>query len=779
MNPDDGLKNFNDIVNKYGQQMVLFNEAETRAKIIDYILRESLGWDEGDIKREDHVASGFTDYQLVIDGICRLVIEAKKAGTYFDIPRTKTSRTLRIGGALSTVPNLMNALNQVRKYCDDIGCKYAAVFNGYQMIIFSAITIGKPWKDGYCTIFYSLDDIKDNFSLFWNLLSREQVKGGSLVKYVDIGKSTLTFEKPIDSIHNADSLWTRNALYTYIQPISDLIFSELLDEQRTQIMKECYVFDRSNKQLGTELESYFVDTMPHFAEQYRVKEFTEREKKAGAFEKDYLSKTQNKAKGSIIVLLGGIGSGKSTFVHRFFKVVLADRANLLWFYIDFRKVSNNEQEIENFITKQMFEQWKEKYKQKLDPELEKNGFLVPSDNLKDFFSKLFGLLRTMSFSITLIIDNVDQHETSFQENLFIISSHLSNVFKTVTIIALREETFLSSTRTGVFDAYYIPKFHIASPDFVSMVLRRVRFTIKMLRSEYLQYSPSDKDNLMKYFSIIESSLTKKNQEARKLVNFIDSISVGNMRDALRMFNYFIVSGNTNIDEIFATYARAGSYQIAYHQFLKSIILGEHKYYSQEKSHLMNLFDLDTSLTDSHYHCLRILKYLFDRQNKKSDIGRGYVNIDDLISTADIVSIRKEVIRDSLLRLSHFNLVEFDNQSRTNLTFASYVKITHAGRYYLANLIYEFVYLDSVLIDTPIWDSFLRTKLQKLSIDPDLAKRLERTEIFVNYLKQAELLELKEHPEYASSDFTNYRFGESIADRFPALKKKVQFKASII
>lgn len=70
MHPDDGLKHFNEIVDKYGQQMGSFNEAETRAKVIDNILRLSLGWDEGDIKREDHVESGYTDYQLMIDPIC-------------------------------------------------------------------------------------------------------------------------------------------------------------------------------------------------------------------------------------------------------------------------------------------------------------------------------------------------------------------------------------------------------------------------------------------------------------------------------------------------------------------------------------------------------------------------------------------------------------------------------------------------------------------------------------------------------------------------------------
>ena len=776
MDPDTGLQNLVKIRDEYAPIMGSLNETETRAKIIDAILKESLGWGEKDIRREDHVDRGFTDYQLLVDENPRLVIEAKKAGEYFEIPRTKTTRWLKIGGVLSKIPNLVNALDQVRAYSDNLGCKYAAVFNGYQLVIFSAITIGKNWRQGYCMVFYSLEDIIEHFTLLWNILAYEGVRGGSLIEYIDKGKRSLTFMKPIDVIHNPNHVWARNELYTYIQPISDFVFSELLDEKRTEVMKECYVYEKSTRQLGDELVSYFVDKLPHFLQQYKIRDFTETERKAGAFQKTYLMRTMDQTRGSLIVLVGGIGSGKSTFLHRFFKVVLGDRPNLLWFYIDFRLVSPSDSNVEAFITQHMMSQWEQQYASALYPTIEQHGFSVPGENAKEFFSKLFQLLRTLGYSITLIIDNVDQQETSFQENIFLLAGHLSDSFKTVTIVALREETFLASTRTGVFDAFLIPKFHIASPDFTSMIVARIKFTLKFLASEKGEYAPQVRESLQKYFSIVASSLTSRNKQSKKLVDFIDSVSVGNMRDALRMFNYFIVSGNTNVNEIFNVHSRTGAYQIAYHQFLKSIILGEHKYYSQDKSQLMNVFDFDTSLTDSHSGCLRVLRYLLNRNNKKSLIGRGYVAINELIASGEEVSIRRGVIYDLLLRLSHFNLVEFDNQSKTDVSGASYVKITHAGRYYLLNLIYEFVYLDSVLIDSPISDESLAELLAKLSIDPDLDRRLERTQLFVDYLKQAELDEFKDHPEYATSDLTDTRFGEDIAQAFHTVRSEVKAKA---
>jgi hypothetical protein len=777
MHPDDAYQNFLTIYEKYKDQTDVFNEADTRAKIIDFILRDCLGWDEKNIRREHRVESGRIDYQLLHETICLIVIEAKKTGEYFSIPNTMTSRTYKLGGAISNVPNLMEALNQVRNYCNDIGCKYAAVFNGHQMLVFSAITIGKSWKEGHCIVFNSLNDIKDNFPLFWNMLAFEHVTQGSLINFLEKGKRDITFSKLISELHNPDQSWARNQLYTYIRPISDLVFSELLDEARTQVLRECYVFGATNRPLIREIEDYFRDKLPYFAQKYKIKELLQTETKAGSFEKEFLIKSYDKTKGSLIVLLGGIGSGKSTFLHRFFKLVLGSHENLLWFYIDFRAAPIKESEIQSFILEKMFEEWTRKYLPKFRQSLDDVGFAAECSDLHTYFAKLFNLLHRLKFDITIVIDNVDQHDYNLQEKIFLTSHHLTDTLRTVTIVALREETFLTSTRTGIFDAYDTPKFHIASPDFLEMILKRIDFTLKILSHSsdklFSTISREELADMKKYFSIIKGSLRKVNKQSLRIISFIDNISVGNMREALNMFNNFIVSGNTNIKEIFERKAKSGTYQIAYHQIIKSIILGEYRYYMQNRSHIMNVFDFDTALTDSQFNLIRILKYLLTRFNKRAAIGRGYVAIQELFSAGNEVFIKKEVIRDSLLRLSFFNLIEYDNQSRVELDSATFVKITPAGKYYLLELIYDFVYLDSIFMDTPISSLTVRQRLKKLYDITDLGSRLDRTRVFGDYLHQSEIDELKEHPEYLQNEFTNHLFGKEIKERFDSFDQALR------
>ncbi len=472
----------------------------------------------------------------------------------------------------------------------------------------------------------------------------------------------------------------------------------------------------------------------------------------------------------MIVLLGGIGSGKSTFLHRFFKVVVADHQNHLWFYIDFRNAPLDDSEIETFVINKMFDIWENKYKDNFSQILSSISFYADYSDKKTFLQKFIALQSYLRFSTTLVIDNVDQHELHFQEKIFLTAHHLKDVFNTLAIIALREETFVSSTRTGVFDAFYIQKFHISSPNFLRMVLKRLQFTIKLVKSEN---SEIPKENIIQYLEIIESSLRRKNKQSQKLVEFIDRISVGNMREALRMFNNFIISGNTNIKDIFSKHAQSGEYQISYHQFIKSIILGEYRYYSQERSHLMNVFDFDPSITDSCFNLLKILNYLQYRSNKRSSIGRGYVLIDELINIFEGVSTKRNVVIDSLLRLSNFNLVEYDNQSRTDIKKASYVKITAAGNYYLNSLIFEFTYIDVVSFDTPISDEKVVKEMKKMLNAHTIETRIERAGYFISYLVEMETKEHANHPEYLHNELTNKMFANDIQKYFNEFQKRIK------
>lgn len=774
MDVDKAFDSMNSLHDAFAGGQLSFNEADTRVKIIDRLVKECLGWPEDAITREDRVESGYLDYALCDLKTPLLVIEAKRVGVDFEIPISFASRTYKISGSISTCRDLREAMDQARRYSNDIGCRYAAVFNGRQVAVFPAITPGKPWTEGYCIIFRSLDDMVTNFAVLWNLLSYEAVRHGSLVEKVEVGRSSRAFYKPLTYIHNAEQSWARNDLYTYLQPIANFVFSELLDEARAEVLKECYIFERSNRDLSQNIEGFFKDRLPHFAARYRIKDIFERKQRAKVFEVAFRKMADRKA--GLLLLMGGVGSGKSTFLHRFFRIVLASHENLLWFYIDYREASDDQNHMEAFTFERILSQWQQKYRQNLGTDLKDLGFGATEAPTREFFSILFNLLGRIGFSIVVIIDNVDQHDRVFQERLFVFSNHLSNQLSVLTIVAVREETFYLSMRTGVFDAFSVPKFHIAAPNFLEMIRKRITYTEWLLSNAKLRETLGITDekvasDIVRYLGIILRSLAMDNDQSRSIIRFFDSTSVENMRHALEMFNDFLVSGNTNVRELFGV--TGTGYQIALHQFLKSIILGEHRYYRAERSHVMNLYDFDPAIGGSHFHALRLLVFLASRKDASSPIGKGYVDLNRLLLAAEEVAIRRSVVKDTLLRLSEFRLVEYDNYSRTDIENAAYVSITPAGLYYVTELFDDFVYLDTVLIDTPISDEslmgYVRTTIGRF----DLLTRLERTGRFIEYLRSAETTEHLENPQFAGTDFANQRFGDQLAVNHHTIAGRVE------
>ncbi len=770
MDPDSGFLNLESLIQKTDSIGDL-SEADTRCKIIDRLLIDCLGYDEDAIQREPSVDSGYIDYLVRVNGIPFLVLEAKRVGLTFEIPLSLNRRVYKISGALSSNTNLLDAMRQVRQYCVDVGVKYAMVSNGFQYVVFVAFSPGRKWLEGDCIVYNGLEDIKKHFSQFWNTFSFEALKNGSFLNVVEERKTSLTFRKLSTELHNPDQKWERNRIYTYLADIVDFVFTELLDSTKLDVLKKCYIHERTNEDLGSDLDLLFVDKMPYFSKNYGIQSVIETEAKAGTFERTIRDLRKGEKDLPMVVLLGGIGSGKSTFIHRFFRVIMETRESLFWYYLDFRYSSFQADRVEEFIYEQIVDQFRNNYFDKIADKLREIGFSLDETNRADFVKRVFAVQKMLRISPILIIDNVDQHDYDFQEKLFIFSNHLCRSLNILTILALREETFIKSTRTGVFAAYHVSKFHIASPNFINMVRARIAFSIELLHNnEYLTIKGLEPEivcELVHFFEILLRSFNKDNEQSTNIVYFFYSISVGNMREALRMFNSFLISGNTNIDDMFAKESTdpEDTFQIAFHQLLKSIILGEYRFYNSTRSHIANVLDFDTGLSDSHFNQLRVLRYLKTMANSESPIGRGYISIDDLLAKAESVMILKRVVLDSVLRLLKFNLVALDNQSTENLTGASYLTITASGTYYIAKLFRQFIYLSSVLIDTPIADTELIKSIRYSLSQFDLQNRVLITRNFLRYLRDAENAEFARNPQYLQSGYTNTPFMDSCCEYF--------------
>jgi hypothetical protein len=763
------------------------SEADTRAKLIDRILTEVCLWPEGGITREDRVDRGYIDYALSVQNRPYIAVEAKREGIAFVFPES-THRTLTLSGSLLTEAAIRDAILQVRGYCDDAGIRYGIATNGYAWIVFRAIREDRPWRDGSARIFASLENIESHFTDFWNLLSYEAIGNGALDE--EFGSRIRTprrLARVVDRLFNADLPLQRNRLHSQLYPLMQTVFENIADQDPVEILQSCYVHTGSLKIVAQDLNATITDAIPRFLEEQGAEPVFQSGTSAGSFGVA-ISDALGGASGSLYLLLGGIGAGKTTFIKRYQRTVGKDvlDGHALWFHLDFLEAPLDPHDMELFVWRGVLDQLRQRY---ASPNLETRKIIrrIFSDSIEAirqtaFRPGLYGeqfdaaispylekwqadtsdyVPRLLRFAksdrrlhVVVFIDNVDQLSPICQAQVFALAQRTARLVGAITVLALREESFYTATTQRTLTAYTSRKFHIASPRFRSMIDNRIRFALKILEQsegpvDYVlprQGVEVDRHSIAELLRIVETSIFEQNQN---IARFIEYLCFGNMRLALNMFSTFMTSGATDVDKMLHIYRRSGAYYVAFHEFVKSIMLGERRYYKDAASPIMNVFDCGAGRNASHFTALRVIRLLAERRGESTREGQGYVDIGELVGMSeDIFDNREDIVR-TLNRLVLRQLIEANTKSTDTIAGASHVRVTQAGWYYDRYLVRSFSYIDLALQDTPINDpqteAELRDWVQQVDNlgdrdDQKLTRmdiRFARVRAFVDYLKREE------------------------------------------
>lgn len=132
---------------------------------------------------------------------------------------------------------------------------------------------------------------------------------------------------------------------------------------------------------------------------------------------------------------------------------------------------------------------------------------------------------------------------------------------------------------------------------------------------------------------------------------------------------------------------------------------------------------------------------------------------------------------SLNRMTRFQLVELNDKSTETIKNASHVRISNAGWYYLNYLTKSFCYLDLMLQDTPVANTYVQNRLFTSITEVDnlydkeeeklkrTQTRFERVEVFIAYLKEEETKEFKNYEIGNAYSAFNNKFACSIEVAF--------------
>lgn len=746
-----------------------YSESDTRSKDIDFLLKDILNWKEENIRREGHGETGFFDYKISLNNF-KFIVEAKKTHHELKLPVKGRKHKLK-----SIVKQNQEVFTQIRGYILDCSLSYGIITNGYQFIIgrFNN-TDGNDWKENECVIFQSLEKIEEHFSDFYNLISYEaiEVNGRFKIEKNNEFKSTI-----FETLTNKNRELVRNDFSSKLIPIIENVFTEIGktdDESQIRLLKDCYIPSVDIHKYSEELKGLFIDLPPDF--DCKIQKVKNTNNIANQIKDKLLD---NKTP-SPIILIGGKGAGKTTFIQYFFKVVLTENElkSIPFVYIDFRNYTKQQIEdtkaiyskilnelISNYpnlrlaefgILKKIFsEEIKQKtlgtwsifkdIPEKLD---EKIADFIESQYLTPevFLTKISNyLLKFQRRNICIVFDNADQLENETQEKIFLLAQSLKGTIGAIVFVSLREGYYYQWRHKPPFDAFHSNVYHISAPLYREVLYKRIEFAIDNIEFEPITTYTDNKKvaiselTLKKLFVVLQKTLFSKSQN--DVMKYLEQTSYPNIRKGLESMNHFMISGHTKIDEYLTSQPN-----IPIWEFIKSISLNNRLYYNSNTSTIYNIF-LPAIDESDHFVKIKILRYLNDFAKSKA-FKEGYLQTENIFETFIRYGYSRKVIEAEIEQLFRYGLldterIDSDISGEFKLDQVEEMTISNTGIYYFTDLIFRFHYLDLVLQDTPIYDEVWFKRIDENfaksdnSGHRDIYLRKQTVDIFIKYLEYEE------------------------------------------
>ena len=362
----------------------------------------------------------------------------------------------------------------------------------------------------------------------------------------------------------------------------------------------------------------------------------------------------------------------------------------------------------------------------------------------DFVTAVLRSLVRKGLRLVIVLDNTDQLGEQFQERIFLFAQRLSQNHKALCIVTLREERFFAAFRRGIFDAFGDRRFHIGSPQLSHVLRARLEYGSTKFRdlakTGKLDIRPDELEHIEALLKILIQSTTQRNAN---IVRMLACVSNGDMRHALGMFRDFVSSGNTDVGKILGIFERQGSYNVSFHEFAKSAILGSKKYFRATGSHIVNVFKQSAARRASHITGLRVLARLTHSGDASSQHGEGFVRTPILLKEYRNSFGYAEDFEEVVGEFTRRGLIESEPPRVADASQSSALRISASGSYYWRYLVRAFAYVDLVYVDTAISNQSVARKLADYATSTEMDARFERVRLFLKYLHDCEREELEE------------------------------------
>ena len=637
------------------------SEAATRLLLIDEVLK-CMGWDPREFSPEASTGTGeFTDYVLTARSEPWLIVEAKRVGIAFDLPPKPPGNTNSSVESLSKLftrsgSSFKETTKQATRYCNDHAIPLACVTNGWQWVFFRGLSTEKtPWSAGSALAFRSIDEVLRYFDEFWFALAHDSAGTAHLMRTLDrrVEGASVPSDRPIDYLQvyrgtfNADKA-------AYVRSTANALLGDIYGDGSNELLERCYIEPTSEGEFERSLRRLLEDSTAvidaESIESGGTQDFVD------ALHRSHDSTVPSISARQPIVVVGHVGAGKTTFIHRAF-AKLRENLDAYFAIVDLEghasagSINAREEQLRvcdqilsklsraaqtclknsgaradaivraNVDERSTLEQL---YSLELRRERglagdhstsidwKRREYELLSGYRQDTVETLLRyarhlrshcLVKQRSLPTVIVLDNVDTATDEYQRIMFGLAQQLTRASAALVVLCMREDTYSRGRETGGFLTSTALQFvfHVRSPPFDRLLRARVRFGKYCSSLERGELPPrlrpllSHSDRLIEMLNTMEALFLGQKSQTLEIVA---SLAGHNMREAFSLVRW-IMTG-----DIACQRRRNSSADYA----LECMFAARTFTDLTSSTYLANLYDAEPAQVPTHGLRLRLLSY---------------------------------------------------------------------------------------------------------------------------------------------------------------------------
>ncbi len=760
--------------------------SESGLSRVRQLLQSVCGWDAENMLPCDFTPAPFRGLRLCVGAAARVSVIVQE--TPLGLAGRNADRAYRLNSPVLDTPEASTAIRQACAVCGLKNCELAVVTNADEWIIFrgSRLGDGTDTLAGVAFLFPDRESIHGHFKLFFDLLAVYPVQDYRYRAYFQEAEGQpirqQAFSRVLREPHSLKPL-PRSALALDIGRIMDSFFQRLAGDHDPEMLLNCFVTTRESKIAEDKIARISEDIVSS------IRPLDTDTSKTLANIVNDVQVTQRK---EFVLLVGTKGAGKSTFVERFFKLVLDPKIKdkCVYIHVDLKECPGDESQVvqwldENLLKatesavfqdkiieydeirgmfnleylrlskgpyKHLYETEKPAFKLEFGRHVEKLREDKPNQYIRHILNRI---VRSDEKAPCIIFDNADHFSIDFQQRVYQYARSIFEKQICLIIMPITDKTSWQLSRHGALQSFEKTCLYLPTPAPKTVLEQRIQYLETKVfdedeekgRGYFLSFGIKlDLAHLKAFASCLQHVFL----ETGKASLWVGHLANMDIRRSLELSRDIMASPYINVDELLKAYIARTSQVIPPYDIQRAIIRRNYNFYPVGvHPFVQNIFSLRTEIGTSPLLGLRILAFLHDAQHTEEIGKESFVAVSQLYDYFHSITIERRVVSLWIEAMLQTGLCLSYDPTHTSIDKVQKVEISPSGRQHLFWGQYDETYIGSMAEVTPVSD---RGAFDLIKSAPRTNKQIEwyeRTGPFLKYLvdEDAKFTRIPDHEAF--------------------------------